>query len=165
LGFINKSGRNDPGRNDSGGEQDSGRNDPVPFIHIILDICTQYTFNIFCKKKYNTYKIYAHEEAHHQALPKASPNSETPAKKIIIHSFWCTLIIYLLVVYKKNNNSFILVYFCQRSQAKLFLHCIYFKKTLIGRKRSWRVLFLVIHRYQGGIRRYQGGIRRYQRWD
>lgn len=28
---------------------------------------------------------------------------------------------------------------------KLFLHCIYFKKTLSGRKRSWRVLFLVIH--------------------
>ena len=31
--------------------------------------------------------------------------------KIIIHSFWSTLIIYLLVVYKKNNNSFILVSF------------------------------------------------------
>ena len=31
------------------------------------------------------------------------------------------VIIYLLVVCKKNNNSFILVYFCQRSQAKLFL--------------------------------------------
>jgi hypothetical protein len=30
-------------------------------------------------------------------------------KKIIIHSFWSTLIIYLLVVYIKNNNSFILV--------------------------------------------------------
>ena len=30
-------------------------------------------------------------------------------------------IIYLLVVCKKNNNSFILVYFCQRSQEKLFL--------------------------------------------
>ena len=30
-------------------------------------------------------------------------------------------IIYLLVVCKKNNNSFILVYFCQRSQVKLFL--------------------------------------------
>ena len=30
-------------------------------------------------------------------------------KKNIIHSFWSTLIIYLLVVYKKNNNSFILV--------------------------------------------------------
>jgi hypothetical protein len=43
-------------------------------------------------------------------------------KKIIIHSFWFTLNIYLLVVHtKKNNNSFILVYFCQRSQAKLFL--------------------------------------------
>ena len=43
-------------------------------------------------------------------------------KKIIIHSFWSTLNIYLLVVHtKKNNNSFILVYFCQRSQAKLFL--------------------------------------------
>ena len=44
-----------------------------------------------------------------------------PWKKKKIHSFWSTLIIYLLVVYKKNNNSFILVYFCQRSQAKLFL--------------------------------------------
>ena len=43
-------------------------------------------------------------------------------KKIIIHSFWSTLNIYLLVVHaKKNNNSFILVYFCQRSQVKLFL--------------------------------------------
>jgi hypothetical protein len=42
-------------------------------------------------------------------------------KKIKISSFCSTLIIYLLVVYKKNNNSFILVYFCQRSQAKLFL--------------------------------------------
>ena len=28
--------------------------------HIILDTCTQYTFNIICKKKYNTYKIYVH---------------------------------------------------------------------------------------------------------
>jgi hypothetical protein len=43
------------------------------------------------------------------------------AKKIIIHSFWSTLIIYLLVVYKKNNNSFFLVYFCQRSREKRFL--------------------------------------------
>ena len=43
-------------------------------------------------------------------------------KKIItIHSFWSTLIIYVLVVYKQNNNSFILVYFSQRSQVKLFL--------------------------------------------
>ena len=40
-------------------------------------------------------------------------------KKLIIHLFWSTLIIYLLVVYKKYNNSFISVYFCQRSQAKL----------------------------------------------
>ena len=47
------------------------------------------------------------------------------------HSFWTTLIIYLLVVPRtyiyvlgctyKKKNSFILVYFCQRSQAKLFL--------------------------------------------
>jgi hypothetical protein len=38
-----------------------------------------------------------------------------------IHSFWSTLIIYVLVAYKKKHNSFILDYFCQRSQAKLFL--------------------------------------------
>ena len=31
------------------------------------------------------------------------------------------VIINLLVVCRKNKNSFILVYFCQRSQAKLFL--------------------------------------------
>ena len=43
-------------------------------------------------------------------------------KKKKIHSFWSTLNIYLLVVHtKNNNNSFILVYFCQRSPAKLFL--------------------------------------------
>ena len=37
-------------------------------------------------------------------------------KKIIIHSFWSTLIIYLLVVYKKNNNSFILVSGTQKGE-------------------------------------------------
>ena len=43
-------------------------------------------------------------------------------KKKLIHSFWSTLNIYLLVVHtKKKKNSFILVYFCQRSQVKLFL--------------------------------------------
>ena len=57
-------------------------------------------------------------------------------KKFIIHSFWSTLIICLLVVYKKNNNSFILVYFCQRSQAKLFLQIT--KKT---HKNSKKVVF------------------------
>jgi hypothetical protein len=47
-----------------------------------------------------------------------------------IHSFWSTLNIYLLVVHtKKNNNSFILVYFCQRSQVKLFLQNL--QKTTI----------------------------------
>ena len=41
--------------------------------HIILDTCTNYTFNIFCKKKKPT--------PIRSTLPKASPNSETPPSK------------------------------------------------------------------------------------
>ena len=39
--------------------------------------------------------------------------------EVFFDYFW--EIIYLLVVCKKYNNSFILVYFCQRSQVKPFL--------------------------------------------
>ena len=45
-------------------------------------------------------------------------------------------IIYLLVVCKKNNNSFILVYFCQRSQVKLFLQNLQ-KQHARTVKRLW----------------------------
>ena len=49
--------------------------------HIILDTCTQYTFNIFCKKNTTPIRSTRTEEAHHQTLPKASPNSEKPPSK------------------------------------------------------------------------------------
>jgi hypothetical protein len=49
--------------------------------HIILDTCTQYTFNIICKKNTTPIRSTRTEEAHHQTLPKASPNSETPPSK------------------------------------------------------------------------------------
>jgi hypothetical protein len=49
--------------------------------HIILDTCTQYIFNIICKKHTTPIRSTRTEEAHHQTLPKASPNSETPPSK------------------------------------------------------------------------------------
>jgi hypothetical protein len=63
-------------------------------------------------------------------------------KKLFIHC-WSTLIIYLLAVYKKNNNSLILVYFCQRSQAKLFLQNL--QKNTCCKACSWVLYFCLPH--------------------
>ena len=51
------------------------------WLHIIFDTCTQYTFNIFCKKITTPIRSMRTKEAHHQTLPKVSPNSETPPSK------------------------------------------------------------------------------------
>jgi hypothetical protein len=48
------------------------------------------------------------------------------------------VIIYLLVC-KRNNNSFILVYFCQRSQLKLFLQNL--QKTTQEQEKGFFLLY------------------------
>ena len=40
--------------------------------HIILDTCTHYTFNIFCKKNTTPIRSTRTEEAHHQTTESVS---------------------------------------------------------------------------------------------
>ena len=57
------------------------------FLHVAILLATyyfrytQYTFNIICKKNTTPIRSTHMEEAHHQTLLKASPNSETPPSK------------------------------------------------------------------------------------